>query len=186
MKTWPVPNSFNPKIPKSGNKGSFWEERSGMFNCGVDIGCPEGSIVVSIDEGIVIDIGVFSDPINEHYFNKSYYVTVKSPEKINYKYASLASISVEIGERIKPGSLLGRVGKIIDENKLDADTPFHIREAFYNDEDAKMHLELYKAPIMEVRPYEIGNYLGEEKPKSILDPNVYLMGLTRTEDIYKL
>lgn len=38
---------------------------------------------------------------------------------------------------------------------------------------------MYKAPFTEIRPYEYGNYLGDEKPNSIIDPNVYFMGVKK-------
>jgi len=179
MKYWPVPDSFESVIPKSGTPGAFWEERSDRFNCGVDIYAPEHSVVLSIDGGVVLDIGVFSSPEDEVYWNRTYYLIIKTKERINYKYCELREVSVEIGQKIEPGVEIGRLGRVLNLQNVVNGVPFYIRELAYSDHPSKLHLELYKAPIMEVRPYNVGNYMGELKPKSILDPNVYLMGIRK-------
>jgi len=179
MKFWPVPDSFESIIPKAGTPGSFWEERSDRFNCGVDIYAPEHSVVLSIEDGMVIDIGVFSSPEDEIYWNRTYYVIIKTPGKINFKYCELQEVSVKIGQKLEAGTELGRIGKILNTQHISNGVPFYIRELAYMDHPSKLHLELYKAPIMEVRPYKVGNFMGDVKPKSILDPNVYLMGIKK-------
>ena len=186
MKTWPLPNSFEEIIPKKGNEGAFWQERAGFFNCGVDIFGPEGSEVVAIDEGVVIDIGKFSSADESNYLNTTFYVIVRTIEKINYKYAELGDAIVEVGQRIKTGEIIGRLRKMVNPEMFDENTPFSVRESNFNLQSAKLHLELYKAPMMEVRPYDKGLFMGEEKPKSLLDPNVYLLGLNKNQDIYKV
>ena len=42
-----------------------------------------------------------------------------------------------------------------------------------------LHLEIYKAPVTIVQPYLIGNYLGERRPESLIDPTLYLNGLAK-------
>jgi len=179
MKYWPLPDSYEDKLPKGEMSGAFWEERSGAFNCGVDIFAPIDSEVLSIDEGIVIDSGKFTSPEDEDYWNETFYVIIKTKEKINYKYCEMSEIYVTIGNKLPSGVPIGKIGKTVNSHNIQDDAPYFVREIAYSDYPAKLHLELYKAPIMEIRPYIAGNYEGEVKPKSLLDPNVYLMGLKK-------
>ena len=60
MKHWPVPNSFSNKIPVQGTSGSFWENRGDRHHCGIDIYAPANSEVLSITDGMVMDVGIFT------------------------------------------------------------------------------------------------------------------------------
>ncbi len=183
MKYWPVPESFEDEIPQPGSSGSFWEDRTDRFNCGIDFYAPPGSVVLSITDGVVIDKGVFTDPIQNQYWNRTYFVVIKSKEQINYKYAELAEIYIRIGEKIEAGQKIGIVGKSLNTEMVGDDAPFYIRELLYKNYNAMLHLELYKSPVMEVKPYSEGNFLGNMRPVSVLDPNVYLMGISKNGSI---
>lgn len=176
MKFWPLPNSFENLLPKRNNKGAFWEDRGDRFNAGVDIYAPDNSEVYAVEQGIVIDIDVFTSS-DISYLSNTKYVIIKSPEKINYKYCEVSDIKVKIGDKIEPGQHIANIKSIINQNNIDDETPFFIKELVYEELFAKLHLEMYKAPFTEIRPYELGNYLGETKPSSIIDPNVYFMGI---------
>ena len=62
LKYWPVPNSHSKIVPTAGSPGSFWEDRGDRHHSGIDIYAPEGSNVLSIEDGKVIDIGIFTSP----------------------------------------------------------------------------------------------------------------------------
>jgi murein DD-endopeptidase MepM/ murein hydrolase activator NlpD len=59
MKYWPVLNNYSKIIPTSGS-GSFWEDRGDRHHYGVDIYAPDNSDVLSIEDGKIIDIGIFT------------------------------------------------------------------------------------------------------------------------------
>lgn len=180
MKCWPVPESYSDDLPKAGESGSFWEERNDRHNCGIDLYAPAGAEVLSIEGGKIIETGVFADMLRENYFNLTYYVVIKSEEKLNYKYAGLSQICVETGESIGSGSCLGLLGNLINRDRVTDKDPFHIREMIYKNMTSLLHIEIYKSPITEVKPYSCGNLVGtDSKPASLLDPANVLLGLRK-------
>lgn len=179
MKTWPVPDSYSKSLPKKGEMGSFWENRGDRHHSGVDIFAPSGSEVVACESGFVIDIGEFKVPEVATYINNSYYVLVKTEENLIYKYAELSEVFVNIGDYVSEGMPIGKIGIIINQDNLDYKSPDYIHEMAEEGKISMLHLEIYLAPIIEVKPYEYGNFLGDEKPYSLLDPGFFLNGTKR-------
>lgn len=179
MKIWPVPDSYNKEVPQQGMSGSFWENRGDRYHCGIDIFAPENSPVYAIQNGKVIDIGIFTSPETNDFWNKTYYITIKTQQNINVKYAQLCDVSVRIGDFINAGQLIGKVALVIDKNKISHNTPQYVREMVTNGQITSLHLEAYIAPISEVKPYMGGNFLGEVKPYSLMDPTVFLNGVRK-------
>lgn len=179
MKVWPVPDSYTKDIPRSGQQGSFWEDRGDRFHCGIDIYAPAGSEVLAIQNGRVIDIGIFTNSDESAYWNKTYFLIVKTPQNIIYKYAELAEVIVQIGDYVSAGQVIGKLGEVINPEEANHTTPYYIHELLHQDKTSMLHLETYTAPITEVRPYQNGNYFGPSKPYSILDPSLFLNGSGR-------
>lgn len=179
MKVWPVPNSFKKTIPRNGEPGSFWEDRGDRFHCGVDIFAPEGSEVVATESGYVIDKGVFTTPEKNSYWDKTYYVILKTNQKILVKYAELAEVFVHTGDFVDAGHPIGTVGKVINKEAVSYQDPYYIQEMAEKDQISMLHLELYKAPVTVVQPYQAGNFFGERRPESLIDPALYLNGLVK-------
>lgn len=178
MKFWPVPNSKSDSIPKKGDFGFFWEERDEGFNAGIDIFAEENSNVYAIEDGIIIDIDKFSEN-DESGSNETFYIVIRGSDKINYKYCEILPNSIKIGQKINSGDHLGVISSVYKEENLNSETPIYIREQISEGKSSKLHLELYKAPFSEVRPYKMGNYLGENKPKSLLNPQIFLSNLKK-------
>lgn len=178
-KQWPVPNSYENEFPRAGSPGSFWEDRNDRHHCGVDIYAPIGSKVVAIDSGRVLDVGVFTSPSGYDFWNVSYYVIIKSDENIVYKYAGLENVLLKPGNTVNSGDEIGVVAAAINTDRVSSKDPFYIRELIYKNQPSMLHLEIYKAPIIEIRPYLGGNFLGNYKPQSLLDPNAFLVGVTK-------
>lgn len=178
MKFWPLPDSYDNFLPRKNSKGSFWEDRGDRYNAGIDIYTPENSILLAVEDGVVIDIDKFTDS-SVPFLNDTFYLIIKSPEKINYKYCELSNIKVTIGEQVKAGQEIAQIKSIINKEGVNDSTPYYIKELIYENYLSKLHLEMYKAPFTEIRPYEFGNFLGDEKPNSIIDPNVYFMGVKK-------
>ena len=86
MKYWPVPESYSKIIPTSYSQGSFWEDRGDRRHCGIDIYAPKGSIVLSVEEGKVLETGLFTSPKILYYWNKTYYVLMKNKSGLICKY----------------------------------------------------------------------------------------------------
>ena len=98
MKHWPVPNSYSKSIPTENSSGSFWECRKDRHHCGIDIYAPDGSDVLSIEDGTVIDCGIFTSPDRIPYWNTTYYLLIKNETGLICKYAELGRVTVKVGE----------------------------------------------------------------------------------------
>lgn len=180
MKFWPVPESFNEVLPMKGSPGSFGEEKDNGISCGVDIFCKPNSDVIAIESGIVVDTGLYSRSSIEDYFNDTYYVIIKNG-KINMRYGGLREQYLKPGTNVMGGDPLGFTGEVINLGKISPNDPFYIRELAYKEYCSFLHIEIYKAPIMEIKPYKTGIYLGMAPlPYSIIDPLVYLSGLNKS------
>ena len=188
LKVWPVPDSYTKDIPRNGSQGSFWEDRGDRYHCGVDIYAPEKSSVLSIQNGKVIDVGIFTSHDVLNYWNNTHYVIIKSPPNIIYKYAELGEVSVHIGDYVNAGQPIGHVGRVINEDAIDHTTPQYILDLLEEGRTSMLHLEIYQAPVTEVRPYLGGNFLGDIKPFSLIDPALFLNGAKRhpKRDIYRV
>jgi murein DD-endopeptidase MepM/ murein hydrolase activator NlpD len=182
MKVWPVPDSYSKSLPKEGERGSFWENRGDRFHAGIDIFAPPGSDVLAIQNGKVIDIGVFTSSELTKYLNKSFYITVKSPQNLNIKYAEVDNITVRIGDFVNAGQKIAQVTEVLNEKFLSHSTPHYLRDMIEKGMVSMLHLESYIAPIAEVRPYQFGNYLGKTKPYSVIDPTLFLNGTVHNPD----
>lgn len=174
MKYWPVPDSYSRIMPEAGEPGSFWESRGEFHHCGIDFYAPHDSAVLAIESGHVIDQGIFTTPEKKDYWNTTYYITIKSSEGVNYKYCELSNVNVHIGDYVDAGLEIGNVGSVLNKEGINNRTPYYIRELVHSNNKSMLHLELYRAPISEVRPYSGGNFLGKDKPLSLLDPTIFL------------
>ena len=176
MKIWPVPDSFSKVLPKKGTLGSFWENRGDRYHCGVDIFAPVDSPVLSVQNGKVIDIGKFTSASDAQYLNDSYYIIIKTPQNLNIKYAEVDNILVRIGDFVNAGQKIASIKKALNEEHLSHSTPQYLRDMIAKGLVSMLHLEAYISPISEVKPYLFGNFLGEQKPYSIVDPGLFLNG----------
>lgn len=175
MKHWPVPNSYSKIIPAAGSPGSFWENRADRHHCGVDIYAPEGSGVLSIEDGEVIDVGISTSPDKVSYWNTTNYVLVKNKTGFVCKYAELGDVTVCVGESVKAGQLIGHVGLVLNVDKITKDSPPYIQKIGKEGNPSMLHFELYKSPPTENDDYLGGNWFGDTKPKSLLNPTGYLI-----------
>ena len=75
--------------------------RSSHHN-GIDLAAPENSHVRTIASGYVVFAG--------RYGGYGKLVTVRHPSGLTSMYGHLSEIRVEVGERLKPGQIIGRVG----------------------------------------------------------------------------
>ncbi len=174
MKYWPVPNSYSKIVPTVSSPGLFWEERSERHHCGVDIYAPEGSDVLSIEDGKVVDIGVFTSPEKIPYWNTTYYILIRNKTGFICKYAELGDVMVTVNESVKAGQLIGHVGVVLNLNKITDESPLYIQEIKKRKKPSMLHFELYESIPDETKRYEGGNWCGDTQPENLLDPTGYL------------
>ncbi len=177
MYNWPVPDSYNKELPEKGHTGSFWEKREGLFNCGIHIYAPENSEVETIDEGRVISVSKFTDHDISPILGNTRYVIIRT-NNVFVKYGGLKDIIVKPGDIVAPGQKIGTIGSI-----LNGRTNLNLEEEVLYQNLEKggrnyLHLEILKPPIHEIKPYFVGFFLFDQKPFSLIDPNIFLKSLS--------
>ena len=179
MKYWPVPNSYSKNIPANESPGSFWEDRGDRHHCGIDIYAPKGSDVIAIENGKVIDIGLFTSPLETPYWNTTYYILIKNITGYICKYAELKDLNVHINEKVNSGQLIGHVGQVLNSQSITEESPFYIKKLLKNGKLSMLHLELLKAPSIDSKKYLGGNWYGSKIPKYLVNPMPYLSSIMR-------
>ena len=174
MKYWPVTNSYSKKIPIKGTPGSFWEDRGDRRHCGIDIYAPKGSDVLSIDTGKVIDVGVFTSPKMTSYWNLTKYIVIQTQKDLFYKYAELEDVTVNVGQIVKPGQIIGHVGTVLKLNKISNKEPKYIKVIKKNKNDSMLHFEVLKSIQKNTPNYKGGNWFSCTRPDNFFDPSPYL------------
>ena len=174
MKFWPVPDSNPDELNGQRSSGFFWENRGDRRHCGVDIYAPEGSKVMAIEGGEVVDVGVFTSNGKVSYWNKTYYVLIRHSNEIIGKYAELCEALVSIGDQVGAGDLIGRVGSVLNPDRVSEDSPGYIKTLVYNNKNSMLHFELYRKLPGEPSLYSGGNVFTDEMPEHLIDPTNYL------------
>lgn len=177
MLRWPVPDSFSKALPTRGEPGAFWEERGDRWHCGVDIYAPEGSEVVTISGGTVLEVGEFTSPRLVQYWNVTYYVLVRNRDGTLCRYAELSGVSVDEGDEVSVGDAIGRVGQVLNVDKIDDSAPSYIQALSGSERLSMLHLEVYCELPEPSSKYLGGNWFGARMPEHLLNPVEYFEGL---------
>jgi murein DD-endopeptidase MepM/ murein hydrolase activator NlpD len=180
MKYWPVPNSYSKNIPAAGSPGSFWEDRGDRRHCGIDIYAPEGSDVIAVENGKVIDIGPFTSSLWIPYWNTTYYILIKNTTGYICKYAELQDVNVHVDEQVNSGQLIGHVGQVLNSQSITQESPAYIKKLQRKKKLSMLHVELLKAPPIDSKEYLGGNWYGSKKPRHLVNPMSYLLSIIRS------
>ena len=176
MKFWPVPESYSRIVPRRG-AGSFWRSRGDRRHVGVDLYAPAGSPVVAVEDGLVLECGVFTTSDENPYWNTTHYVLVKHRSGPVAKYAELGEVRVRKGQRVAAGRALGRVGRVLNPKRIDESTPPYIRQLARSGRVSMLHFELYEKVTAARGKYSGGNWFSDRKPPKLLDPTPYLRAI---------
>lgn len=174
QKHWPVPNSQNYQLPLPGQAGSFWEDRGDRRHAGVDIYAPAGSEVVATEDGVVLDVSIFTSPERLPYWNTTYCVLLQNAEGMVFRYAEMGDVTVKQGDRVAAGQMLGHVGTVLDLNKIDHRSPAYIQRLKHSGSPSMLHFEIYRTPPNTQKEYLGGNFFSTDKPGDLIDPLPYL------------
>lgn len=176
MKHWPVPDSDSRDIPLEG-QGSFAEDRGDRHHCGVDIYATRGSNVVSTEEGTAIAKGVFTTPKENPYWFTTYFVAIKHPSGHITKYCELEDVTVEIGDTIQGGQVIGHVGNVLNPDKVGPGSPEYIQRLIRTRIQSMLHFEMYEEEPVVLEDYSGGNWFSGEQPSNLLNPTDYLRSI---------
>lgn len=176
---WPLPEGRMRLVPSLGSPGSFAEDRQDRRHCGVDLYASSGSKVVSIEDGIVLEVGTFTSPKIIPYWNETFYVVVENESGLFAKYAELARVDVRPGDRLSAGQIVGRVGSVLNPEKIDDDAPTYIRSLKDAGDSSMLHFELYESRPEFSESYLGGNRFGSGKPAGLLDPTGRLVAISK-------
>jgi murein DD-endopeptidase MepM/ murein hydrolase activator NlpD len=165
-----------------GTEGAFWEDRGDRHHCGVDIYAPEGSNVLAMDDGRVLEVGVFTAPQKVPYWHVTHYVFIDHGDALIARYAELRDVTVESGQTVKAGQVVGHVGSVINVEKIKASSPGYIQRLKRNGRASMLHLELYRTLPGTLKAYLGGNTFGGVKPGGLLDPTDVLKVLGASDE----
>ena len=159
-------------IPVSG-QGSFWEDRGDRRHCGIDIYAQKGDEIYAITDGEVIAVEVMTHPDLVHYWNITYQIVVKSDD-FYIKYGEIESPQVEVGDLVKEGQVVAKVGQVLDGDKIGENDPVYVQKLKHG-KNAMLHLECWrKDPVTSHEKYLGGNWFEEQMPEDLMNPEFLL------------
>lgn len=167
---WPVSKSYSKHVPLDGEPGSFWEQRGDRFHCGVDIYAPFGSDVSAMEDGIILDIGVFTSSSLVDYWYETCYIVVAHASGIVVRYAEMDQCVFENDDFVFKGMLLGHVGQVINESKVTAKSPYYVRRLKKTNELSMLHIETFSSYPVDIPKYMGGNTFQNIKPSFLNNP----------------
>ena len=154
VRYWPVP-AITHRIPVAGDPGAFREDRGDRMHCGVDLHAPPGTVIVAVEGGTAVSIGIATSPEIVPYWNLTRSVTIESGDGRIWRYSELATVLVSEGDPVAGGQVIGTVGLVLNCRKVRAADPPYIRDLCRKGLGSMLHLELAVR-----RPPEGGEYLG--------------------------
>ncbi len=153
--TWPLPG-LPVTVPKHGQPGAFGTIRKHDIHTGVDLYCGVDHPVVAVEDGLVMNIEMFTGPqAGSPWWNPTEAVWVLSNSGM-VVYGEIEP-SVKIGQRVLAGSLMGNVRTVL---RTDKGVP-----------TTMLHLELYSHLVSETATWA----LRSSRPQALMDPTLHLL-----------
>lgn len=150
------PNNTNYSIASKESQGWFGAKRTFDIHTGIDIYVPVDTKVLSLYDGTVVNIewftGEYSEPPTPWWYN-TMAVWVKSDYLDETIVYGEIEPSVDLGQKILKGMVVGTVKEVLKKNKDKNPT-------------SMLHIELYKNIPKQTVVWK----LNEEKPENLLNP----------------
>jgi hypothetical protein len=151
-----------PNIPVPGSPGSFGFQRSHYFHDGNDLYCQEGQEVIAIEDGVVVDISIFTgedaDPPSP-WWNSTKAVLVEGKSGVIGYCEINPMFYLVLGFKVKEGDMIGRVVPVLKEDKGNG--------------TSMLHLNLYTPGTTK----HVTWALDQEKPENLLDSTQLLRSI---------
>lgn len=147
---WPLAHRIH-RVPEAPEPGAFGAQRRHDVHTGVDLYAEPGALVVAVEDGVVVAVEDFTGPrAGSPWWHDTRALLVEGPSGV-VLYGELDP-TVEVGDAVKRGAVLGRVRTVL---RRDKGLPMTM-----------LHLELY-APGARA---SVWWRLGEPHPDALHDP----------------
>lgn len=124
---WPLFEQ-KPNLPTEGSVGSFAHKRSYYYHPGVDLYCGEGQEIVAVEDGIVVNVEIFTGPSADPtspWWNETWGVLVEGASGV-LGYCELKPMFyIKQGLKLKSGDLIGHVIPVLKRDKGNGTTMLH-------------------------------------------------------------
>jgi len=171
---WPLKGE-DIRFPAPESVGSFWMNRGDRYHCGIDLYASVDTPVLATEDGQILRTGTFTSPDQKSYWNTTYYVLFQTLSGPVLKYAELNGMAVKNGQKVIAGQIIGTVGMVLNETKIQEDAPAYIQEIKRLGLLSMLHLEVYEDIPEDLHSthYLGGNCFRNEKPARLMDPLAY-------------
>jgi murein DD-endopeptidase MepM/ murein hydrolase activator NlpD len=140
-------------LPKG--EAAFWAVRKHDVHTGIDLHCPEGTMVVALQAGRVVAVLPFTGPeADSPWWNPTQAVLVEDGEGV-WLYGEVSPL-VAVGAELSAGDPVGTVVRVLRHDK--------------GRPTSMLHLERYRPGTRE----PVWWRLGEPQPEPLLDPTPLL------------
>ncbi len=158
-------NNLQIPIPQGTDAGAFGAVRKHDIHTGIDLYVPENTSVYALDDGIVIDISVFTGQLaspTSPWWNETYAVIVYHVNlNIFILYGEIQPINLKKYQIVEKGSLIGNVLKVLKKYKNKPMSMLHV--------EAYSYFDFTKFPF--IHPVWHHN---QPMPDSLLNPIKYI------------
>ena len=150
-------------IPHGHHPGAFGFRRKHDVHTGVDLYCAPGAPVRAMEDGQVLDTGLFTGPELGHpWWNTTWYLTVAGKSGL-VVYGEIHRSLWRPGCFVRRGDTLAFVKPVLPPEKVRADIPGH--------SNAMLHMELFHGETL-IKPFSIS--LLQTLPPLLGDPTELL------------
>jgi murein DD-endopeptidase MepM/ murein hydrolase activator NlpD len=140
----------------------------------VDIYAPMGSEVFAVENGRVVEVGLFTSQFSIPYWNDTYFVIIKTSSGYCSKYAELNDVQVIVDEQIRSGQIIGYIGQVLDGKNIVKESPEYIKKLLQKGNESMLHFEFLKKTPFNSKQYLGGNWFGSKKPEYLINPSSLL------------
>jgi len=125
-----------PGIPVGVHPGAFGAQRRRSFHTGVDLYCPEGSVVRAVESGRVVGVERFTgESVGSPWWNETDALLIEGSSGVVCYGEIKVSDDISVGDVVFDGGKVGHVVPVVKEGRERPDVPGHSR--------SMLHLELY-------------------------------------------
>lgn len=160
---WPLKN-LTPSIVDINSVGDFAYPRSFYYHPGIDIYCDYGQEVVSIEDGVITNIEIFTGPNatpTSPWWNETFSIIIEGASGA-IGYCELLPLShLKLGYNVKAGELIATITPVLKRDKGVG--------------TSMLHFELYKLNTKD----HVTWLLDEQKPDNLLNPRSLLENIIK-------